>query len=338
MKFKLTLTVLLVIVGISCGPYFGPDWKPLVLPETPVNLAEFNSVYDDYNSDIPQVWHPLPFVFSSNRSTNGGHFDFESFPMCVVTDRRDGIVEVSSVFPDFLATRLERFENIHEALDLVNGGGNEYGPLFIRVGRGFVRDPDYREFQHFLFLYATDAGGDLDIRLTHNHKDYSYIEPVDLKIINTPANEAYPTFTSDSLALYYCSDKSGPYNIYKTELVDSLDFLSNLTNNTPMPSLLVKSLSSEEEDKCPRIYKDLMVFTSNRPGGFGGFDLYFSYFSDGTWSTPVNFGPEINTEYDEYRPIVMEDIGYSNLMMIFSSDRPGGQGGFDLYYVGIPKV
>ena len=336
MKLRAITIIFLVVLGNSCGPYFGPDWQPLILPETPVNLEEFNSEYDDYNSDIPQVWSKIPFVFSSNRSTNGGRFDFEYIPMCVFTDRRDGIVEVTTEMPDHHGS-LERSENIREALEIVNGGGNEFGPLFIPVGRGFVRDPDYREFQHYLFLYATDAGGNLDIQLTHNHVEYSYIEPIDLKIINTSANEAYPTIVADSLALYFCSDKTGVYDIYKTDLVDTMDFLSNITSDTPRPSIQVEALSSGSDDKCPRIYKNLMVFTSNRPGGYGAYDLYYSNLLNGSWSDPINFGPEINTEFDEYRPIVVPDIGYRNLMMIFSSNRPGGQGGFDLYYVGIPK-
>ena len=76
-----------------------------------------------------------------------------------------------------------------------------------------------------------------------------------------------------------------------------------------------------------------MVFTSDREGGQGGFDLYYSRLVNGTWTEPVNFGPEINTEYDEYRPIVVPFEAISNYLMIFSSDRPGGLGGFDLYIV-----
>jgi hypothetical protein len=50
----------------------------------------------------------------------------------------------------------------------------------------------------------------------------------------------------------------------------------------------------------------------------------------------TNFA-EVNSEYDEYRPITHYEYGFDNNLMIFSSNRPGGKGGFDLYYVGIPK-
>lgn len=78
-----------------------------------------------------------------------------------------------------------------------------------------------------------------------------------------------------------------------------------------------------------------MVFTSNRPGGYGGYDLYYSKWNGSHWSAPVNFGPSINTSYDEYRPILHRNMEYTNKLLIFSSNRPGGKGGFDLYRTGI---
>jgi hypothetical protein len=58
---------------------------------------------------------------------------------------------------------------------------------------------------------------------------------------------------------------------------------------------------------------------------------------DGKWTKPVNFGPSINTSYDEYRPVIKTVTGFTNDFLIFSSNRPGGKGGFDLYYVGVTK-
>ena len=79
-----------------------------------------------------------------------------------------------------------------------------------------------------------------------------------------------------------------------------------------------------------------MVFVSNKPGGYGGFDLYYSILENGEWTSPENFGADINTEFDEYRPILFDEgVDYTRHMMIFSSNRPEGMGGFDLYFVGV---
>ena len=72
---------------------------------------------------------------------------------------------------------------------------------------------------------------------------------------------------------------------------------------------------------------DKMFFASDIPGGFGGFDLYVSYNEGGSWSKPVNLGPEINTEGDEVYPYFGMDEN-----LYFSSDGQTGLGGFDVYY------
>jgi hypothetical protein len=95
-------------------------------------------------------------------------------------------------------------------------------------------------------------------------------------------------------------------------------------------------ISSSSDDKCPFVYNNTLIFTSNREGGYGGFDLYYCKFENNAWGEPINFGPKINSEYDEYRPILInEEVSNIETMMVFSSNRKGGKGGFDLYFVGV---
>jgi len=69
-----------------------------------------------------------------------------------------------------------------------------------------------------------------------------------------------------------------------------------------------------------------LLFASDRPGGFGGFDLYYAEYKDGSWSQPINLGEEVNSKNNEIFP----SWGEQNLIT-FSSDRAGGFGGLDLY-------
>jgi hypothetical protein len=71
------------------------------------------------------------------------------------------------------------------------------------------------------------------------------------------------------------------------------------------------------------------VFASNRPGGPGGYDLYCANRHDGRWQAPRPL--PFNTAADEFRPSLLV-IGDARFL-IFSSNRPGGAGGFDLYTV-----
>lgn len=71
-----------------------------------------------------------------------------------------------------------------------------------------------------------------------------------------------------------------------------------------------------------------MYFASNRPDGFGGFDIYVSYRIGSTWSTPENLGPVINSEGNEITPFM--DGGN----LYFSSDWHHGLGGMDIFRAG----
>jgi WD40-like Beta Propeller Repeat/SPOR domain len=71
-----------------------------------------------------------------------------------------------------------------------------------------------------------------------------------------------------------------------------------------------------------------LYFASNRPGGFGGMDLYVVTLIDNKWSEPVNLGPKINTPKDEVFPFIHEDgkVFYS------SNGRAKNVGGLDIYF------
>lgn len=67
-------------------------------------------------------------------------------------------------------------------------------------------------------------------------------------------------------------------------------------------------------------------FSSDRPGGFGGMDLYVSKFKDGKWERPENLGPKVNTAGNETFPFIHDDG-----TMYFASDGWGGLGGLDIF-------
>jgi outer membrane protein OmpA-like peptidoglycan-associated protein/tetratricopeptide (TPR) repeat protein len=70
-----------------------------------------------------------------------------------------------------------------------------------------------------------------------------------------------------------------------------------------------------------------MIFASDRPGGYGGRDLYYATQKNGIWQAPTNLGAKINTEYDETSPFLAKD----GKTLYFSSDGPSSMGGYDIY-------
>ena len=76
---------------------------------------------------------------------------------------------------------------------------------------------------------------------------------------------------------------------------------------------------------------DTLVFSSDRPGGFGETDLYYSIRTNGKWGIPVNLGPKINSSGKEEFAF-LTDHHFNGQFLIFSSKGRFGNGGFDLYY------
>lgn len=75
----------------------------------------------------------------------------------------------------------------------------------------------------------------------------------------------------------------------------------------------------------------IMVFSSDRGNGYGGYDLYYTKRVDDRWTSPINLGPTINTEGNEKFPTWNKDTLY------FSSDFLPGMGGLDLFKSWIGK-
>tara|TARA_R110002012_G_scaffold286251_1_gene477678 strand:+ start:2544 stop:4508 length:1965 start_codon:yes stop_codon:yes gene_type:complete len=69
-----------------------------------------------------------------------------------------------------------------------------------------------------------------------------------------------------------------------------------------------------------------LYFSSDMPGGQGNADLYYVEWNNGTWSSPVNLGPEINTSGDERTPFLDR-----NGILYFASSGHAGLGGLDIF-------
>jgi len=305
-------------------------------PEIPTNLTDFNTQYDDYNSTAPSLGETFPLCFSSNRRSNGNNYDIIYKLMSIDFSKTSGILNVFNNTNGNSDVVIEN-GNLTIALNIINTTSNEFGPYLIPKGRKQGGTNINGRYESYIFLYSSGSSGNQDIMYTHNLDREAYELPKKVDFINSEFDDAYPTFNKDNSKLFFTSNREGIYNIYSNETDNTKDILEILNNTNTIP---IKStiLSSPFDDKCPFILGDFMVFTSNRDGGYGGYDLYYSIYDNGEWSLPINFGDKINTQYDEFRPIVREQWDFSNDIMIFSSNRPGGLGGFDLYYVGIKKI
>jgi serine/threonine protein kinase/Tol biopolymer transport system component len=90
-------------------------------------------------------------------------------------------------------------------------------------------------------------------------------------------------------------------------------------------------INTQYDDSSPFISTDglSLYFTSNREGGSGDYDIWMTTrtSTDHPWSEPVNLGSGINTPGIEWHPSITAD----GLELYFDSDRPGGEGYWDLW-------
>jgi hypothetical protein len=293
-----------------------------IFPDSIISLTGINSAWDDYNMDLPVLSQSLPVIFSSNRGSSGGQFDLVQGVITYLFDQTNGDFSVSSEITStpFLTRLISKLATT----------GNDFGPysLFSPV-----------DGYEYTIVSLVNSSGNLDFFFTKNLPAFGttvpeVTGPFAVTLLNSVSDEVYICFDTNQDSAYFSSNADGNFDIFLHRKPAETSIEAWFT---PLfsPSSKVDILNSTGDDKCPFIHRKILVFASDRAGGQGGFDLYYSVFSHGQWSAPINFGPSINTSSNEYRPVLGGDEGFTNSFLIFSSDRPGGKGGYDLYFTGI---
>ncbi len=141
--------------------------------------------------------------------------------------------------------------------------------------------------------------------------------------INSPYWDSQPSLSSDGMTLFFTSDRPGGQG--GTDIYYSRKTREGWTKAVNAGS----AINSSSDDISPVIGPDnkTFYFASNRSGGQGGFDIYVAQFANGNFGNVKAAAAPINSEYDEvfYYSLPNSNVAY------FSSDRPGGNGGLDVY-------
>ncbi len=142
--------------------------------------------------------------------------------------------------------------------------------------------------------------------------------------INTAGTEKASDISADGQTLYFSSQTlSGDINIY-------MSTWTGAEWSTPVD--LGPPVNSIHNDWGPSISGDGMTlyFGSDRPGGYGSYDIYSSTNAGGVWQTPVNLGPSINTSEGE----LGQDIRPDGAVLFFARGWPpqGGSSDENIYW------
>lgn len=143
--------------------------------------------------------------------------------------------------------------------------------------------------------------------------------------IGEPVNDTYHNSTlalsADGKTLFVYRDDNGGDIFYS-----NLEKNGTWTYPQPLSEYINSSFAEKSVSMSPN--GELLFFSSNRPGGLGGIDIYMSRKdASGKWSRSVNLGPSINTEFDEESPF----IDYDGKTLYFSTKGRKGMGGYDIF-------
>ncbi len=206
------------------------------------------------------------------------------------------------------------FEPVHMS-DAVNSSEPEYFPSLTIDGKElvFTRKLDGRN-EDFFFCRKNEQG------------EWEMSMPVGGSV-NTPLSEGAQQISSDGQWLVftgcYRSDGLGGCDIY---------FSYKTIHGWSTPENAGAPVNTDQWDAQPCLSPDKrdLYFTSRRPGGYGGSDLYVAHrLPNGRWGEPENLGPRINTTGDEQCPFIHAD----NQTLYFTSAQWQGYGDDDLFFV-----
>ncbi|GAB4026484.1 OmpA family protein [Spirosoma gilvum] len=149
--------------------------------------------------------------------------------------------------------------------------------------------------------------------------------------LNTKYHEGPATFSHDGTQIIFTRNNYNNGRASKSsEGVNKLKLYTAIQENGAWTDIVELPFNSDEYSVGhPTLNKndELLYFSSDMPGGFGGTDLYVTRFQNGKWSRPVNLGSTINSKGNELFPFA-DDAGN----LYFASDGRKGLGGLDIYY------
>lgn len=279
-------------------------------------------------SDNPEMVYKYSQMLKANGKYEASNIQMERFASMRPSDDRATAFRKN---PNYLPKILEQGKKFNvqnadfnsEQSDF--GGTLHEGKLYITSGRNDNRKTYGWNDQPFLDIYSMTLNSD---------GSYQAAELANDKI-NTRFHEGLVSFTPDGNTMYFSRESyfekdyqrdslnsirySQLYLFKATKLGSDWDTIESLPINSYNYSVKNPSVSSDGKT---------LYFASNKPGGYGGFDIYKAAINtDGTLGEPLNLGQKVNTEGQEMFPYIS-----SNNTLYFSSNGHLGLGGMDVYY------
>ncbi len=215
--------------------------------------------------------------------------------------------------------------NISNLGSPLNTEGSEYSPVL----------PSNEKFMVFTYRGPKSKGGKQkipgkpdekgtyfeDVFISYKNEKGDWGKPMPIDTINTTGHDAVTCISHDGQKLY----------IFRNAALGNGDIFVSLLKGTKWsPPEKLKGINSNywEGSICFTPDEKYLYFSSERPNGLGGRDIYAAQrMPDGSYGSVKNLGPTINTPYDEDAPFITAD----GKTMFFSSTGHNSTGGYDVF-------
>lgn len=209
-----------------------------------------------------------------------------------------------------------KFINVTEIYNLGRGVNSKYDDYF----------PFLTNDQQRLFFTRQRADGDEDLFVS-DYRNGQWRNAERIRNFNTDSPEGMSTLVRNGRKVFFTAclrdSVGGPCDIWEA-LVDGATIQDINKLGAPINSAYWESQAAISCDGSR------LFFSSNRPGGLGGTDIYMTEkMENGRWSLPVNLGAPVNTPGDEEAPFISND----GQTLYFSSTGHLGLGEQDIFMV-----
>lgn len=262
--------------------------------------------------------HPFPGLVNSS---------FTEYNPIVSAD--ESVMAFTALRPNTGKTRSgDKF--IEEIYISYNQSGSWTEPKVVPVGSDYNVgtagiSPDGQRM--LIFIGGVTDAGNL-FQITKSGETWSKPAQV-ASTLNSPQLESTASITPDGKTIYFASDRKGTLgglDIWKIEMKSEGVWTA--------PVNMGPEINSKDNEDAPFIHPDqkTLFFTSDGHSSMGGRDIFQSKLVAGKWTKPENMGYPVNTASNDNYFTLLAD----GRRAYFSSDRKGGQGAQDIYYLDMP--
>lgn len=221
---------------------------------------------------------------------------------------------VCSVFGQITESDKPILEPTMFAPGMISTGDYEFAPAFMPDGKTVYFVKSTPDFTYWTLVYSEFKAG-------------KWSEPK-VAPFSGKYTDGDPFITADGKQMFFISQRPLDPSLSGAPVRLDIWVVNKIADGWSEPKNLGKTIN-EASQYFPTVAQNgTLYFGSTRKGGKGGVDLYRSKLINGEYQSPENLGDAINSEFDEFEPLISPDESF---LIFMARNRPDGLGGYDLY-------